>query len=215
MIKLEKKDEPEVLVSNKNVWTNEYLSLLNAGSEISATVKGRYRHKDIKAQIFKETNNKCAYCESIVSHVCPGDIEHILPKKKRPEMIFEWSNLTLSCEECNRPRKRDYYNPKDPLLNPYIDNPEEHLKAIGPLIDTRDGSRKGDITTRMLGLNERKELLDRRIDRLKKIFLLKSLWEKESNPDLKEAYKEDLLKEADPEKEYRMIVKQYLLDIGL
>lgn len=216
MIKLSKLNEPQILIDNKQAWTSEYLQLLGSSSDIPYSVKYRYRNPEIKEQIVKETHNKCAYCESKLSHVCPGDVEHILPKAKdaRPDLYVEWTNLTLSCEECNRTRKKDYYNPDDPLLNPYVDNPEEHLLAEGPLIIHRPNDRKGEITEKVLEIN-RTELLERRIDRIKNLVNLADKWKAETNVTLKKIFEKELKKEADPDKEYSFIVKGYLNSIGI
>lgn len=218
MIKLKKTDEPNILKLNKEEWTRQYVDLVNRALEIPTSLRNKYKLPEIKQQIVKETNNKCAYCESIVSHVCPGDVEHILPKAKgkRPDLYVEWTNLTLSCEECNRTRKKDYYNPQDPLVNPYIDDPENHLMAVGPFIYHVPGDRKGELTELLLELNTRTSLVDKRLDRLKSIRMLADKWA--SEPDgttLKELLEKQLLIETKSETEYSCIVKNYLKTIGL
>jgi len=133
MIKLNKTGEPDVLLRNKASWTAEYLRQVAAGRGVSPTVAGRYRHEDIKSQLVTETSGKCAYCESKMLHVAFGDIEHIRPKSVNPDLTFEWENLTLVCSVCNN-NKRDYDSPTEPLINPYIDNPSDHLRAYGPMV---------------------------------------------------------------------------------
>lgn len=216
MIKLNKLEEPQLLKDNKQSWTSQYLSLLSTGKPVPVSLKYKYREPSIKEQIVKETNGKCAYCESVVSHVCPGDIEHILPKNKeaRPDLYVEWSNLTLSCEECNRTRKSTYYDPSDPLVNPYDDNPDDYLLPIGPMVMNIPGNRKGYITYTILELN-RSGLFERRVDKLYSIKSLADMWGVERNPVVKDVLESELKKEASPDNEYSFIVKGYLKSIGI
>lgn len=209
MIKLNKLDKPEILSSHEEEWKERYLTLLKSGNPIPHSLKHKYGDKDIKDIIKQETNNKCAYCESIVSHVCPGDIEHILPKKHRPDLIFEWTNLTLACEECNRTRKSDYYNPIEPLINPYIDDPSNHLLAVGPYIFHKPGDKKGELTEKILEFN-RVELIERRIERLYQLHNLLDKWTNETSISLKKILEQELIKEATPDKEFSFIVRKHL-----
>ena len=139
MIPLNKIPEPQILTNNKTKWTKEYLSALKKEIPMTNTIRNRYKRKEIKEALIKETSGKCAYCESKLLHISYGDIEHILPKSKYPELYVEWTNLTLSCELCNRNGKNDYYDKENPLLNPYIDNPYEHLLAYGPIMMNHNG----------------------------------------------------------------------------
>lgn len=216
MIHLTKLDEPKILKDNKHDWTNQYVQLLNLNQKPPEDLKYKYRDSSIKNQILKETHNKCAYCESIVSHVCPGDIEHILPKNKdaRPDLYVEWTNLTLACEQCNRPRKKTYYNPVDPLINPYVDNPEDHLMSAGPMIFNKPGDRKGYVTYTILELN-RSGLFERRVERINAIKSLTEKWACEENLIIKKLLEDELKKEAAPDKEYSFVVKEYLKNIGI
>lgn len=73
-----------------------------------------YSHKDTKKVLKEVFNGKCAYCESFIMHIEPGDIEHFRPKaeihtKDGDELIpgyywlgANWNNLLLSCIKCNR-----------------------------------------------------------------------------------------------------------------
>lgn len=214
MIRLAKLEEPQLLKDNKDDWTRRYVQLVNKGEPVPNSLKYKYREKEIKEQIILETHNKCAYCESKIGHVCTGDVEHIIPKSKRPDLYVEWTNLTLACEECNRTGKKDYYDPNDPLINPYIDNPDNHLIAAGPLILNIPGDRKGYITKNVLDLN-RSGLIERRVERIRALTNLAEMWAKETNGCVKSLLETQLKKEAEPDKEYSFIVKKYLQNIGI
>jgi len=103
----------------------------------------------------KETHGKCAYCESKIKHISYGDIEHILPKNisARPDLYVAWSNLTLSCEQCNQSGKRTYFDENLPLINPYTDIPSQHLQDIGPRIMSISGDDRAFVTKNVLKLN--------------------------------------------------------------
>lgn len=209
MIPLNKIPEPQILTNNKTKWTKEYLSALKKEIPMTNTIRNRYKRKEIKEALIKETSGKCAYCESKLLHISYGDIEHILPKSKYPELYVEWTNLTLSCELCNRNGKNDYYDKENPLLNPYIDNPYEHLLAYGPIMMNHNGSHKGDISIKILNLN-RTSLIEKRKERIENINLLVNKYHNETNPQIKKLLKSELLKECEPDKEFSFFIKSYL-----
>lgn len=75
-----------------------------------------YKDALLKAELFTIFKKKCAYCESTPAHVSPLDIEHFRPKNEiqtqdgqsfKPGYYWlagEWSNLLISCNDCNRAR---------------------------------------------------------------------------------------------------------------
>lgn len=83
-------------------------------SEFSFNV---YKDKLLTAQLSAIFRKKCAYCESFFAHVSPDDIEHFRPKSEiqtgdgqsfKPGYYWlaaEWSNLLISCIDCNRARE--------------------------------------------------------------------------------------------------------------
>lgn len=207
MIKLEKLEEPVILKDKKAEWTREYLEA-KAADNLKDTVRYRYRHPDIKTQVRKETSDKCAYCESKITHTYPGDTEHILPRSDFPELVVDWANLTLCCGECNR-RKSNYHSATEPLMNPYNDEPEVHLFAVGTLIFGRAGNKKGALAELKLGLN-RPELIERRYERIKS---LKNLAERYANQvagALKDLLRNELMKEIKKDKEYTFVSREFL-----
>lgn len=72
-----------------------------------------YKDSEIRKQLLKLFNGKCAYCESKISSIYSGDIEHFRPKGriqvngnlKRPGYYWlasEWENLLFACPFCNQ-----------------------------------------------------------------------------------------------------------------
>ena len=211
MIKLYKLEEPDILKKNADEWTQEYLGYIKRNEIIPDKVKKRYNHPEIKAQIIKETHGKCAYCESKITHISPGDIEHILPKNKdaHPELYVTWSNLTFSCESCNRSGKRSYNNDDEPLLNPYTDNIDDEIFSAGPMIFSKGNSRKGRLSIDVLKLN-RVELIERRKEAIDKLDLLRARYEAEMNPAYKDILYAEMRAMSNNENEYSFILKGFL-----
>jgi uncharacterized protein (TIGR02646 family) len=77
-----------------------------------------YKQSDVKDALIQLFNGKCAYCESKILHLYPGDVEHFRPKSliKYPKedkvteikpgyywLASDWNNLLLACKNCNSP----------------------------------------------------------------------------------------------------------------
>lgn len=216
MIKLLKNSKPQILKDNASQWTAEYLNCLNGNQNLTDTIAHRYNHPDIKRALESETCGKCVYCESKIKHIEFGDIEHILPKKKtcRPDLYVEWDNLTIACEICNRTNKKDYYDVQTPLVNPYVDDPEDFFLFIGTLISAKNNNARGFVTQITLDLN-RSDLVVRRNEKLHSIDRLFHTWSQEKSPSVKAVLLEELKRECAPDKEYSAFVKHFLITKGI
>lgn len=210
MIRVAKLAEPAVLDTHRVQWTSEYLTALRDGL-MTDTIRFRYRAPEIKLTLRAELFEKCAYCESKLTHVHPGEIDHILPVSQRPELIVAWLNLTLTCTECNR-RKGAYYSVDEPLINPYEDDPDVHLRFYGPMCFATVHSRRGDVTVSLLELHRRQELVTRRAARIRAVQQLVQRWTVEANMQLKDALEASIRAEATAENEYAGAVRQFLRD---
>jgi uncharacterized protein (TIGR02646 family) len=157
--------------------------------------KSIYSAPEVKNALRSVQHEKCAFCESVFSHVDFGDVEHFRPKaghKQRATdplttpgyywLAYKWSNLFCSCSLCNqrfkgnlfplsRPKSRardhhaDIHRERPLLINPGRDDPHTHLEFRAERVEPVDGSRVGRTTIEVLGLN-RPELLDFRRNRL-------------------------------------------------
>lgn len=77
-----------------------------------------YKDNDVQKALVKAYGLKCAYCESDFAAVTPKEIEHFRPKSAIDTCILnakelkpgywwlagDWSNLLISCVDCNRER---------------------------------------------------------------------------------------------------------------
>lgn len=151
-----------------------------------------YANKAIKKALKTAQHDKCCFCESKITHIAYGDVEHFRPKGafaqqlsdplQRPGyywLAYDWSNLFLSCQICNQRFKKSLFpllNPEDrarnhhddlsreqPLyIHPADENPEEHITFREAVASPHKGSRRGQIAIRDLGLN-RTELVEKRL----------------------------------------------------
>lgn len=163
MIKLRKANKPSILETNGVAWTNTLLNKIAKGEALTYTEKTRYRHPQIKAALIDETSGKCAYCESKLLHIHRGDVEHIVPKSLELSKILDWENLTLACEICNQ-KKSDLDPNAAHIIDPYADDPEQHIVFTGSLVLSK-GTNKGTSSRTILDLN-RGELMERRKEKL-------------------------------------------------
>jgi uncharacterized protein (TIGR02646 family) len=205
MIKIDKKSEPNILVTNKTTWLSALMLYVNSGQKIPDSVKNKYNHDDIKATLKDETHGKCMYCESPISVVSPEHIEHYRPKSIYPNLTFEWTNLGLACPWCNI-KKDNNFDENCTIINPYIDNPDDHFISLGTMICHKPGDNRSQLTELLLELN-RPELMESRKNRIDAIRPLIDQYMKETNPTLRDILKKNIEKEKSNDKPYSMCVK--------
>lgn len=132
-----------------------------------------YGRPDVRTALTAVFGRKCCYCESLLMGTQSGDVEHYRPKARvavhdaaRTTVSYKdgyywlasrWSNLLISCADCNRPRtqpdaedvlrtigKANFFPLQDEtvrafgadgvageaalLLDPCIDDPVQHLR---------------------------------------------------------------------------------------
>jgi hypothetical protein len=168
---------PPIVAASGPDWTKEYVAAVSQGRDGGTP----WRHPQIVAALKQETLAKCAYCEGVIADVSYPHVEHILPKSRRPELVVEWHNLTLGCTVCNT-NKGDYYEPDAPLLQPYTDNPLEHLVFHGFAIYAVLGSDTGIRTIENLKLM-RSPLMLERMKRIQSFHWLLDRWQRAEGAD--------------------------------
>ena len=203
MIKLLKIAEPEIVEIHGEQWTEDFVALKAAGGT-DAKVESRHRHAAIKTALFVETNDKCAYCEEKIRSSQHGDVEHIDPKSLHPDRYLVWENLTIACAICNN-KKRDHTG----LINPYVDEPDQHLAWCGPLVSPSPGSFMGSLTVRCLGLN-RTELLLKRSAKIAAIMNLFELMDREVDDAVKQVILEDIMSKCEKTEEFSAASYHYI-----
>jgi uncharacterized protein (TIGR02646 family) len=180
MIKVTRPAAPSVLVRKGEKWLNDLRDARSESEKDRATNK--YRHKEIRQTLVQLFHGKCAYCESRITHVDYGHIEHYRPKSgpsARPDLTFDWNNLLLACGACNGAEHKSDKFPEGeeggPIINPCNDEPTEHFEfrynRKARLASVYGKTDRGEVTESLLGLN-RRALRSRRSTEIQKLFIL-------------------------------------------
>jgi uncharacterized protein (TIGR02646 family) len=139
MIQVNRTPVPPILKTNSGIWKNAYLKARkkfeNDGTVSSQkklmSAERKYNHAQVKDALRSMFSDKCAYCESHITHVGFAHIEHFRPKSKFPHLCFDWDNLLLGCSVCNGAQYKGTNFPdeteKGPILNPVDENPDNYL----------------------------------------------------------------------------------------
>jgi len=194
-----------------------------------------YGHKTVKNALIRAQHDKCCFCESKITHISYGDVEHFRPKggfrQGRKDVLgkpgyywlaYEWSNLFLSCTLCNQRFKRNLF----PLENPrkraksHFDNIDaEKPKFISPAEDAEkyiafreevayaiDDDPRGKATIEELGLN-RVELCDMRKRYFEMLQLVHETATRSFPKSLRKKAETQLAKSAQASSQYASIVR--------
>ncbi|MGB5685050.1 MAG: retron system putative HNH endonuclease [Candidatus Electrothrix sp.] len=193
MIALQRADQPKILERKAVKWREKLLSATT--KKQCGNAKSKYRHKDIKHALRAMCHDKCAYCESKVTHVDHGDIEHYRPKSKFPELTFTWSNLLLACGVCNGTKYKGDKFPEEeqdgPLVHPCEDDPSQHFsfhyEPQAGIASIYGITPRGETTEKILGLN-RHALRAYRSGQIAKLYTLAQL--ADSDPEAAALFQE-------------------------
>lgn len=154
MIKLERKFTPILLTpsfvqektdlykrTKKNVWNIEWL----------------------KESLKELSSGKCAYCEcSLLKESNYMEVEHFEDKKHNEDKVLDWDNLLPACKHCNG-HKSTHDVIAEPIVNPFVDNPNNHLYFQYFRYKAKD--KKGQDTIDVLDLNDgERKLVDVRFE---------------------------------------------------
>ena len=179
MIKINRTAKPSVLKKNEKRWVSKINDALTGSKKEFDSAISKYKNKEIKTKLLELFRGRCAYCESKITHIGYGHIEHFRPKAKSKYSLLavKWTNLLLSCECCNNIKDDQFPTPK--LINPCIDDPSKHFlfnydEYIGIAI-VLGITPRGVITESTLQLN-RDNLLKHRSSYIKKLMVLASIY---------------------------------------
>lgn len=135
--------------------------------EVKAELTQEY--KDTKSPVWKQSyiynalydmaGGKCAYSEVKFENSSYMEIEHFKDKHQYPEFVVDWDNLLPSCKTCNV-AKGTWDVVADPIVNPSVDNPQDHLFVKSFRFYGKDLVGKNTIDC--LNLNDRKQFVESR-----------------------------------------------------
>ena len=134
---------PPVLSRKQMEWQEKFEKRL-ATNPKSRPDPSKYGHRDIRQQLNSCSFYKCFYCESKLVGA-PREIDHYIEVSIDPSLAYEWTNLYLSCGNCNDKLNHDAI-PVTDALNPCIDSDEEiqkHITFETECICSQAGSEKG------------------------------------------------------------------------
>lgn len=158
-----------------------------------------------KGALIQSSYGKCMYCESSVRHIEWGEIEHIKPKEAFPNLAYIWENLGFACPRCNN-GKGDKFDEQIAYINPYDEDPNNFIVALGAVILEKETNIRGQKTISDIGLN-RKELLEKRHEALQRIQKSANVLKHIPEPQ-KSVLLNELKEESADEKEFSFIIKQ-------
>jgi uncharacterized protein (TIGR02646 family) len=145
--------------------------------------KGIYGHPSVRDALKRAQHDKCALCESKITHVQYGDVEHFRPKagyRQEPDdplvrpgyywLAYDWSNLLFCCQLCNQRFKGNHFPLADParrakshrddvsqeeplLINPATEDPAAFLEFRENVIRAIGDNPRGDATIKVFGLD--------------------------------------------------------------
>ena len=164
---LQRLPEPQILIDKKKEWLDNFLTSGKKRPDSS-----KYAHEMIRLDLNSMSYHKCFYCETKLKDASK-EVDHHVEVSVDKNKAFEWTNLYLSCEHCNK-KLAHHSISVDDALNPCQDSDEKiqaHLTFEDELIIPNHNSPLGLRTIKKYRLDS--ELLDHK--RLKYINLFKNL----------------------------------------
>ncbi len=202
MIKIQRSPKPSILEKCADQWTRKLLAATTKKERGKA--ESKYRHEKIKDVLVNMFNGKCAYCESKITHIDYGHIEHFKPKgnPSYQALTFEWTNLLLSCAVCNGAEHKGTKFPSaadgGPFINPCDDQPGDHFDFIydqtAKLATVIGKTTRGITTEILIGLN-RNELRAQRTRRVQSLLVIKNY--AQTDPEAAEILRQATLDDAE------------------
>lgn len=202
MIRIVKpKTAPTILTTKGRAKRDEHKAAYNKGVRSFAFDAKIYGHKTVKEALIKAQHDKCFLCESKITHISHGDVEHFRPKAayrqnaseelRRPGyywLAYEWSNLFLACQICNQVFKKNLFPLSNPtaratshkkkigrekplFINPSVDNPEEFISFRCEVPFPLNNHPRAKATIEGLGL-KRQKLNERRLEHYDRLKML-------------------------------------------
>ncbi|MEK3980632.1 HNH endonuclease [Psychrobacillus sp. FSL K6-2836] len=147
MIQLERPNCPSELTLKKSELTEEYKS----------SKKPVWKKTFITIPLQKMSNDKCCFCECKLGEEGKYmQVEHFHHKNDYEDEVVDWNNLLPICIRCNS-HKRSHDTYINPIIDPTIQNPQNHIYMSKYRIKGKDGL--GKLTTEVLDLNDTEEII--------------------------------------------------------
>jgi len=153
VIKLVRENRPDFLTDEK---------ILELTTKFKSNKSSVWNNKHIKKPLLQSSHGKCAYCECpLTSDSNYMEVEHFEDKHHNEDKVVVWENLLPSCKKCNG--SKGIHNVNDePIINPYSDEPRDHLSMR--LYRLRGKTAKGKSTIEVTNLNHSSRLVVSRFE---------------------------------------------------
>jgi len=168
MIRLDRAERPKEL-------TVEMMRQLTEDFIASGKTKAVWKKPWITSTLLASSYGKCAFSE--VKLNVEGkymQVEHFHPKSKYPNEVVKWENLLPCLNVCNS-KKGDFDTVRQPLVNPFEDDPKQYFYISNGRIYAKDAlNRKATLSILKYDLNNNEQLRSVRYDienKIKKILL--------------------------------------------
>lgn len=213
MIFIERSAEPEILTNQGNTEALALCEQYKQGKRKFEFKSNIYGHESVKIALKLMQHDKCCFCESKVSHIDYGDVEHYRPKGGYQQnktdtlsesgyywLAYTWDNLLFCCAICNQQYKKNLFPLLDNskrainhytnisqehpmLINPSITNPENYISFREEVPYALNNNDYGKTTIKVVGL-DRDNLNDVRLEQLNKLKpLINILNQAKAQPD--------------------------------
>ncbi|WP_415879615.1 hypothetical protein [Methylomonas sp. TEB] len=183
MIFIQRSQEPAVLQNKGKAEQQAFCEAYDAGKREFKFDSAIYGNPTVKTALLKMQCDKCCFCESKISHISYGDVEHYRPKGgyKQAEqdelhapgyywLPYTWENLLLSCTLCNQQFKKNLFPLLAPqeralnhhdditleqplLINPSATDPRQYIGFRQEIPYAIDGNIYGKATIAVVGLD--------------------------------------------------------------
>lgn len=183
MIFIQRSQEPSVLQNKGKVKQQALCEAYDQGQREFKFDSAIYGNAAVKTALLKMQHDKCCFCESKISHISYGDVEHYRPKGgyKQTEqdelhapgyywLPYTWENLLLSCTLCNQQFKKNLFPLLEPqkralnhrddialeqplLINPSVIDPRQYIGFRQEIPYALEGNIYGKETIAAVGLD--------------------------------------------------------------
>ena len=191
-------------------------TILNPAFVKAKTVEFKKSKKNVwNIPVLKEAlvnlgHGKCVYCQCDIKEESKYmEVEHFQDKGSYPDLVLNWDNLLPSCKRCNG-SKSTHDVIKAPIINPFLDTPQNHLDL--KLYRFKPKDIKGETTIDVVNLNHPERAVIKRFEVGEYLQLIIELAKErltnfKANPIVQRRNKlltlfEELLKECQPDSIY-------------
>ena len=101
--------EPAELSANRDELTRAFIAEKKATGKTPPCKWPKVINPDggqetLQEMLSRDTNEHCNYCDSTMRYSSRNTIDHFLPKSlsQFEHLVYEWSNLYLCCDDCQR-----------------------------------------------------------------------------------------------------------------